>query len=477
MLPIALVLILLLTAFALISASKTFSGLGGEPKMSWADYDDDEEFEEEEVAQPQPEPEPEPAPQRTEQSIREEFWQRIPDESPFTAFVGNVPYSSTEDDIGYYFETAGATNVRLNRKEGRTTAAYVDFATKEDLITVLMTPDLIMKGRPIRVDVATRRGGGGGDRGDRGDRRGGYGGREERGHGGREERGYGGREERGGYGRNDRGHGPREERGGYGAREGGAPYAGREREERGPYRGGDRRGGDRRQGGGAPEWGQNRDVEPRTRGPPARQEYKRPEPQESNQRRPLQLQPRHDAPAAAPASAAAPSAAAKPRAADIFGGAKPREEVLASRTEEPPRPAPAQKERSERSERGRGGKSKHQGPHRSERPDRPDRPERTERTERPQENVDVPRAGVRRGGKAGQRGGAASRGAPSRGGKHAHSGAAAPRSEAAPAAAAPSSSTNSPALATKRLGDAKVPLKSTNTFSLLGEDDHEDNDE
>lgn len=111
-------------------------------------------------------------------------------------YVGNLPYSATEDELNSIFSSAGAvTSVAIikDRETGRSKGfAFIEMASADDAqkaITQLNGRD--MGGRDLRVSIARPReeGGGGGGRGGYGGNRGG-----DRGGGNR-----GGGQRRGGY--------------------------------------------------------------------------------------------------------------------------------------------------------------------------------------------------------------------------------------------------------------------------------------
>ncbi|XP_013381286.1 eukaryotic translation initiation factor 4B [Lingula anatina] len=181
---------------------------------------------------------------------------RVPTEPPFTAYVGNLPYDIDEEQIAEFFAKLGVLNVRLPSDGGRLRGfGYAEFPDREMLIEALAMNDEMLRGRKIRVDLASgsqkadddRRGGGGyGNRDRRDQDRGGDPDRTEgdwrRGPPG----GGGGFDDRdSGYGRSG-GYGSRDDRPGdrysdrYGDR-GGDRYGG----DRYGDRGGDRYGGDR----------------------------------------------------------------------------------------------------------------------------------------------------------------------------------------------------------------------------------------
>lgn len=108
-------------------------------------------------------------------------------------YVGNLPYSTTDEKLRAAFEVHGelvSANVVVDRDTGRSKGfGFVEFASEAEAAAAKEALESVeLDGRPIRVDFARERAprpAGGGDRG------GGYGG----GSGG----GYGGGE--GGYGR------------------------------------------------------------------------------------------------------------------------------------------------------------------------------------------------------------------------------------------------------------------------------------
>ncbi len=141
-------------------------------------------------------------------------------------FVGNLPFRAEQEDVIELFAPFGEVancSLPLERDSGRKRGfAFVELADPEletKAIDALQGAELM--GRPLRINKAEPRGGGGGSR------RGGYGG----GGGGYGGGGYGG----GGYGQADRGSGARgwEDRSYGGGDRGGDAYeAGRVRRRR-----------------------------------------------------------------------------------------------------------------------------------------------------------------------------------------------------------------------------------------------------
>ena len=117
-------------------------------------------------------PEPEPAPARTFTLA-----DVPPGGPPFTAFVSSLPYSikSADELVGEVRrlilgdapggagagDDAGISTARLgkDRKTGKQGGfGYVEFGTAEDLLTLLnLPPPTQIRGRDIKVDVATQR--------------------------------------------------------------------------------------------------------------------------------------------------------------------------------------------------------------------------------------------------------------------------------------------------------------------------------
>ena len=138
-------------------------------------------------------------------------------------FVGNLPFRAEQEDVIELFAPFGEVancSLPLERDTGRKRGfAFVELADPEletKVVDALQGAELM--GRPLRINKAEPRSGGGGGGG--GPRRGGYGGG-----------GYGG----GGYGQSDRGSGARgwEDRSYGGGDRGGDPYeAGRVRRRR-----------------------------------------------------------------------------------------------------------------------------------------------------------------------------------------------------------------------------------------------------
>lgn len=80
----------------------------------------------------------------------------LPTEPPFTAFVVNLSFESTEDDVRMFFEPMSPISVRLvSGHDGRPRGyGYVEFSTLDELKDALTYAGRPLDGRNVRVSVA-----------------------------------------------------------------------------------------------------------------------------------------------------------------------------------------------------------------------------------------------------------------------------------------------------------------------------------
>lgn len=110
-------------------------------------------------------------------------------------YVGNLPYSATEEELSTLFGQAGTVTsaaIIKDRETGRSKGfAFIEMSTAEEAQKAInMLHGQMLGGRDLRVSIARPREeggnrGGGGGYGNRGDRGGGYGNRGGGGGGGR----------------------------------------------------------------------------------------------------------------------------------------------------------------------------------------------------------------------------------------------------------------------------------------------------
>nr|CAB3241784.1 eukaryotic translation initiation factor 4B [Phallusia mammillata] len=80
---------------------------------------------------------------------------RIPENGPYKAFVGNLPYEANDDMLHEFFKGLDILNVRLPEENGRFKGfGYVEFADKANLIKALEMNEETFQRRTIRIDIA-----------------------------------------------------------------------------------------------------------------------------------------------------------------------------------------------------------------------------------------------------------------------------------------------------------------------------------
>jgi translation initiation factor 4B len=83
---------------------------------------------------------------------------KVPTCPPYTAFLGNLPYDVSEDDIELFFRQLKVKNVRLPRENGDKGRirgfGYAEFNNRQDLIQALALNNESLKNRAIKVSLA-----------------------------------------------------------------------------------------------------------------------------------------------------------------------------------------------------------------------------------------------------------------------------------------------------------------------------------
>ncbi|CAH1407676.1 unnamed protein product [Nezara viridula] len=97
---------------------------------------------------------------------------KLPTTGPFQAYLSNIPYDLNEDELVALFQDLKIKSVRLPKEEKTARAkgfGYIEFEDRASLCTALSLGDPTLKGRIIKIELATNLDSGG--RGGRGGRR------------------------------------------------------------------------------------------------------------------------------------------------------------------------------------------------------------------------------------------------------------------------------------------------------------------
>ncbi|ORX62332.1 RNA-binding domain-containing protein [Hesseltinella vesiculosa] len=80
----------------------------------------------------------------------------LPTEPPFTAYVGNLSFEATEDDVAQFLGNQGIVNIRIlrDRVERSKGYGYVEFEDVEALKAAVDLSGEDLQSRPVRINVA-----------------------------------------------------------------------------------------------------------------------------------------------------------------------------------------------------------------------------------------------------------------------------------------------------------------------------------
>ncbi|KAK9503542.1 hypothetical protein O3M35_010076 [Rhynocoris fuscipes] len=84
---------------------------------------------------------------------------KVPYSAPFQAYLSNIPYDLTENELINFFQNLKVKSVRLPRDEKGGNRAkgygYIEFEDRSSLISALTLGENTLKGRPIRIELTT----------------------------------------------------------------------------------------------------------------------------------------------------------------------------------------------------------------------------------------------------------------------------------------------------------------------------------
>jgi len=83
----------------------------------------------------------------------------IPDSPPYTAYFGNLPEDTTEDSLRSIIAPLKVKSIRLiTHEDGRLKGfGYVEFEDRADLESAIREPEVMYRGRQLRIDVADQK--------------------------------------------------------------------------------------------------------------------------------------------------------------------------------------------------------------------------------------------------------------------------------------------------------------------------------
>lgn len=91
----------------------------------------------------------------------EDFASKVPDNPPYIAYVSNLPYDASEDEVLKHFGDLKIINVRIPKDDRFANGkkikgfGYLEFENRQNLLSALSLNDRVLKNRFIKVEVAT----------------------------------------------------------------------------------------------------------------------------------------------------------------------------------------------------------------------------------------------------------------------------------------------------------------------------------
>lgn len=83
----------------------------------------------------------------------------VPHHPPFSAYISNLPYDLSDNDLYDFFQDMEISSLRLPRDDGDSGRlrgfGYIEFAKRQDLIDALSISEPLIHGRRIRIDLSS----------------------------------------------------------------------------------------------------------------------------------------------------------------------------------------------------------------------------------------------------------------------------------------------------------------------------------
>ncbi|CAG2119418.1 unnamed protein product, partial [Medioppia subpectinata] len=125
------------------------------PKLDWADMVDDLELDDKFTLNYKKEPNKVLLPSAPKATRGPDIdMTRVPSDPPFKAYLGNLPYDVTDQEITRYFGKLSIIDVRLPLYNGRQRGfAYAEFENRESLVDALAKNGDMFRNRQLKVGL------------------------------------------------------------------------------------------------------------------------------------------------------------------------------------------------------------------------------------------------------------------------------------------------------------------------------------